>query len=255
LVLGGIIPQPYSKRSDHMIFSFGKRRSPEEQAVLKLIHDSFGFKPKKFEHYILALTHSSAGVKNEKGERLSNERLEFLGDAIIDAVLADYLYNKHTEISEGELTKMKSKIVSRKSLNNLGHRLELDLYLKRNLGKQELHRSMLGNAFEALVGAMYLEKGYEIVYRSLLDFFIKNRIDDLVQEEIDHKSKLHEWCQKERKTLEFVVLEEEQLNGVSSFVVEVSIDGEKHGKGKAKSKKHAEQEASRKACEKIFKED
>jgi ribonuclease-3 len=114
---------------------------------------------------------------------------------------------------------------------------------------------MLGNAFEALIGAMYLEKGYPIVYKALLGFFVRNRIDELVHEEIDHKSKLHEWCQKERKTLEFAVLEEEQLNGVSSFVVEVRVDGEKLGKGKAKSKKHAEQEAARKACNKIFGEE
>jgi|688.fasta_scaffold522039_1 ribonuclease-3 len=238
-----------------MISWFGKRRSPEHRSLYNLVFTSFGVKPKQFDYYQLALTHSSAGIKDERGGRLSNERLEFLGDAIIDAVLADYLYRKFPDLSEGELTKMKSKIVSRKSLNTLGDRLQLDQYLKRNLGKQELHRSMLGNAFEALIGAMYLEKGYPIVYKALLGFFVRNRIDELVHEEIDHKSKLHEWCQKERKTLEFAVLEEEQLNGVSSFVVEVRVDGEKLGKGKAKSKKHAEQEAARKACNKIFGEE
>ena len=233
---------------------FGRKLTPEQQSISDLVKKIFGFRPARLELYELALTHSSAGKKEVSGAKRNNERLEFLGDAIIDSVLAHYLFENHPEMSEGELTKMKSKIVSRKTLNRMGELIGLDQYIVVNLGKQELNRSMLGNAFEAIVGAVYLEKGYSFAYKVLVSFLRRHDLDRKVHEEIDHKSKLHEWCQKNRKTLEFVVLEETQTKGISSFIVEVRIDKKDFGRGCAKSKKHAEQEASRQACETLISE-
>lgn len=235
-----------------MLRWFGRNLTPEQQSISDLVNRTFHFKPSKMGLYELALTHSSAGKKDVSGFKLNNERLEFLGDAIIDSVLAHYLFDNHPGMTEGELTKMKSKIVSRKSLNRMGEVIGLDQYIVVNLGKQELNRSMLGNAFEAIVGAVYLEKGYAFTYKVLVDFFRRHDVDHKVLEEIDHKSKLHEWCQKHRKTLEFVVVEETQTKGMSSFTVEVRVDRKECGRGWAKSKKHAEQEASRQACETLI---
>ena len=200
----------------------------------------------------LAIKHSSAAKKDASGLRMSNERLEFLGDAVIDAVMADYLYHKFPQLSEGELTKMKAKIVSRKSLNFIGEKIGLADYLVCNIGSQEMHKSMLGNAFEALVGAVYLEKGYSFTFEQLLKLFKKFEVDELVHEVTDYKSRLHEWCQKNRKQLKYRVIAEEQLKGSSSYTIEVYINGTASGIGEGKSKKHAEQEASKKACESLI---
>lgn len=230
-----------------------RRKSSSKSPVAYLVDSTFGFVPKDTELYVLAVTHSSAAEKDKRsGVRMSNERLEFLGDAIIDSVMADYLYHKFPKLSEGELTKMKAKIVSRKSLNHIGDSIGLAEHLICKLGSQEMHRSMLGNAFEALVGAVYLERGYSFTFEKLLMLFKKFKVDSLVHETTDYKSKLHEWSQKHRKSLYYEVLEEEQKNGHSSYTIQVVIDGKAMGKGKGKSKKHAEQEASKKACHSIF---
>lgn len=229
-----------------------RKKDPSDRPIIDFVHDAFGFRPKVLTHYKLALTHSSAAEKDKDGLRLSNERLEFLGDAIIDSVMADYLYHEFPKLTEGELTKMKSKVVSRRSLNTLGEKIGLAACLRCNLGSQEMHRSMLGNAFEALIGAVYLERGYSFTFTMLLELFRKYRIDEMVHAEVDHKSKLHEWCQKNRKSLEYAVIGEEHRNGLSSYTVEVRINGKEMGVGTGKSKKHAEQEASQKACFSIF---
>lgn len=229
-----------------------RKKDSSSGPITELIVSSFGFKPKKISLYSLALTHSSVAETDAEGGKLSNERLEFLGDSVIDSVMADYLYHEFPNLSEGELTKMKAKIVSRRSLNFIGEQIGIANYLNCNLGKQDMHRSMLGNAFEALVGAVYLERGYSFTFEKLLGLFKRFEIDDLVHEEIDYKSKLHEWSQKKRKSLKYIVLDEVQKNGESSYTIEVRIDGNAFGSGKGKSKKHAEQEASKKACKSIF---
>lgn len=227
-------------------------QASEDPDVSLLVKKYFGFSLKKKALFELALTHSSAAEKNGNGIRLSNERLEFLGDAIIDAVLADYLYHSFPNLSEGELTKMKAKLVSRKTLNYLGEEIELAEYLICNIGNQKMHKSMLGNAFEALVGAVYLERGYSFTFKKLLKLFKQFELDNRVHEVTDYKSRLHEWCQKNRKQLKYKVIKEEQFKGSSSYTIEVLINGHAVGVGEGKSKKHAEQEASKKACETLI---
>lgn len=249
------IPLPSLKRSKRLkrwkelLF---RKKDSSSVPISELISNAFGFKPKDLSHYKLALTHSSVAELDKDGIRLSNERLEFLGDSVIDSVMADYLYHKFPALSEGELTKMKAKIVSRRSLNYIGEQIGIATCLNCNLGNQDMHRSMLGNAFEALVGAVYLERGYNFTFEKLLNLFKRFEIDSLVHEEIDYKSKLHEWCQKKRKSLKYIVVDEEQKNGASSYTIEVLIDNKAFGSGRGKSKKHAEQEASKKACNSIF---
>ena len=231
---------------------FRRQETASNPDVSDLIVRCFGYKPKARDLFVLAITHSSAAEKNKEGVRMSNERLEFLGDAIIDAVMADYLYHEFPSLSEGELTKMKAKIVSRKSLNYIGDKIGLANFLICKIGNQEMHKSMLGNAFEAVVGAVYLEKGYSFTFEKLLKLFKKFEVDELVHEVTDYKSRLHEWCQKNRKHLKYKVIKEEQFKGSSSYTIEVYINGLASGVGEGKSKKHAEQEASKKACESLI---
>ena len=233
---------------------FNKRPSDQFlRQVSDFVHRRFGFYPRDTESFRLAFTHRSAGEPGKHGLRESNERLEFLGDAIIDSVVADFLYHQYPSLPEGDLTKMKAKVVSRRSLNALGEEFGIGECLKKNLGRQEMHRSMLGNAFEALIGAVYLEKGYDFTYKALLKIISDRGLDQLVHEETDYKSKLHEYCQKKKVGLQYKVLNEEQSNGKSSYTVQVMVGNKPMGTGIGKSKKHAEQEASRKACRTIFK--
>ncbi|NNE55853.1 MAG: ribonuclease III [Flavobacteriales bacterium] len=216
------------------------------------MREHFGFEPEQIDYYEQALRHSSAAVKEDTGVKNSNERLEFLGDAILDAIVADYLYQNHPEKSEGDLTKMKAKIVSRRNLNAIGRDLDLPNKLELNLGGQEIHQSIIGNAFEALVGAIYMDKGYDFTEKVLIKLLTKHEIDRKIHVDVDFKSKLHEWCQKERKSLGFKVLNEIQENGRTEYVMEVLVGGEPMGRGEGKSKKAAEQVAAKEACKSIF---
>ena len=220
--------------------------------MVKYVAKQFGFTPKDTDIYLLAFRHSSAAQKDEKGFKNSNERLEYLGDAILDSIVAHHLYKRFSQLSEGDLTKMKSKIVSRKNLNAIGQSINLPDQLELRLGKQPLHVSIVGNAFEALVGAIYLDQGYEATEKHLLKVLKKNGLNKRVHVDVDFKSKLHEWCQKERKKLRFEVVREVQDAGRSLYEIEVFIAKKSYGTGTGKSKKAAEQAAARRACTHIF---
>ena len=210
--------------------------------------------PGEVDLYHQALRHSSAAVVLDSGIKDSNERLEFLGDAILDSIVASYLYANFPHKSEGDLTKMKAKVVSRRNLNSIGRDLQIPTQLDLDLGGQELHMSIIGNAFEALVGAIYLDKGYDFTERVLIKILKKKGINMQVHEDVDFKSKLHEWCQKQKKSLSFTMISESQANGKTHYVMEVVVDGKPMGRGEGKSKKSAEQLAAKKACKSIFPE-
>jgi ribonuclease III len=223
-----------------------------DQEIRQFVRNAFGYSPKDTSLYEQALRHSSAATKIKPGLKNSNERLEFLGDAILDSIVAHYLYNKYPLIPEGELTKMKSKVVRRENLNMVGYTLGLDEQLHLNLGKQEMHDSIVGNALEALVGAIYLDKGYDTTRDILLRLLKEHGLDTRVHDDVDYKSKLHEWSQKYKRTLDFKVLDHKNEGGSSFYRIAVVIDESEYGIGEGGSKKSAEQKAAKIACDQIF---
>lgn len=212
-----------------------------------------GFYPRNIEIYQQALLHKSSSVK-AKGRLLNNERLEFLGDAILDAVVADIVYKRFEGKREGFLTNTRSKIVQRETLNRIAVQIGLDKLIKYTTRQSSHNSYMCGNAFEALVGAIYLDRGYE-TYK----FFMEERIikpylnlDKLSRKEVNFKSKLIEWGQKNRFLIEFNLLEQsvdEQQNPV--FETQVMVENIPAGQGRGYSKKESQQEAAHETLNKI----
>lgn len=212
-----------------------------------------GFYPRNIEIYQQALLHKSSSVK-AKGRLLNNERLEFLGDAILDAVVADIVYKRFEGKREGFLTNTRSKIVQRETLNRIAVQIGLDKLIKYTTRQSSHNSYMCGNAFEALVGAIYLDRGY-----ATCKFFMEERIikpylnlDKLSRKEVNFKSKLIEWGQKNRFLIEFSLLEQtvdEDLNPV--FETQVMVEQVPAGQGKGYSKKESQQEAAHETLNKI----
>lgn len=212
-----------------------------------------GFYPRNIEIYQQALLHKSSSVK-AKGRLLNNERLEFLGDAILDAVVADIVYKRFEGKREGFLTNTRSKIVQRETLNQIAVKIGLDKLIKYTTRQSSHNSYMCGNAFEALVGAIYLDRGY-----ATCKFFMKERIikpylnlEKLSRKEVNFKSKLIEWGQKNKFLIEFNLLEQtvdEQQNPV--FETQVVVEQIPAGQGKGYSKKESQQEAAHETLNKI----
>jgi len=217
------------------------------------IKNIFGFKPGNIFLYHLAFLHKSVAQETINGVKVSNERLEFLGDAILDAVTADYLFKTFPTRDEGFLTEMRSKIVSRTTLNKLSQKMGIDSLIQLDISSYGALRSFLGDAFEALVGAMYLDKGYNFTRKILLERIIQHYfdIDELVTQQVNFKSKIIEWAQKERKQIQFVVIEETGSGSKKQYIVELIIDADPLSRGQDYSIKGAEQLAAEKAWQKI----
>lgn len=220
-------------------------RSKEDLQFIRFFIDKFGYRPKKIELFYEAITHRSLAYSTPK--EFSNERLEFLGDAILDAIIAEFLFQKFPNQDEGYLTKVKSKVVSRKTLSDIGEELELRKILRYNKGRSINLYSLEGNAFEAIIGAIYLDSSYEHVKKILQHHIFRKYVDlnKILEEEIDFKSKLFIWSQKRRLGLEFIVLKEENSHGNWKYEVMVQINATNYGKGTGASKKIAEQAAAR----------
>jgi ribonuclease-3 len=171
---------------------------------------------------------------------------------VLDAIVAHYLYNKYPTIAEGELTKMKSKVVRRENLNMIGYTLHVDQMLDLNLGRQEMHDSIVGNAMEALIGAIYVDKGYVVTRDIILKLLKQHGLDTRVHDDIDYKSKLHEWSQKYKRIIEFKVLSHRNEGGASYYEVALYIDDKEYGRGQGGSKKVAEQKAAKQANDSLF---
>lgn len=224
-----------------------RRHFGRDKAYYKIIDDMFGFIPHNIELYKLALIHKSASLVLPDGQSINNERLEFLGDAVIESVTSDYLFIEFPDQDEGFLTQLRSKIVSRQSLNGLAQRLGLDHQVISNGSGGITQKHIYGDAFEAMMGAIYLDQGYEFVNRLLINDIYYNylNIDDLTESETDFKSRLIEWCQKTRHRILFRT---EHDKGSSSnhpiFHSAVIVDGIEVGHGTGDSKKEAEQQAA-----------
>lgn len=197
----------------------------------------------------LAFSHkSNNNSDNGTFANQNNERLEFLGDAVLGTIVAEYLFKKYPTGDEGFLTKMRSKIVKRKSLNAIGFEMGLDGLL-REYNNTNIARSMLGNAVEALVGAVYLDAGYDKTYRFVVRQMLRNYVDVEGLETYDdnYKSQLLEHCQKNGQQVDYKTMKRFKQDKRDRFVVAVLIDGQESGNGEDFNKKSAEQMASRQA--------
>jgi ribonuclease-3 len=226
--------------------------SPNRKYV-KILKNLLGFVPGNIALYKLAFRHKSVAQNIKRGVKNSNERLEFLGDAVLGSVVAEVLFKLYPYEDEGFLTELRSKIVSRVNLNQLGRKLGFDKLIEfdnRALNTQR-QGSLLGDAFEALIGAVYLDKGYDFTKNFLINRIIKSHIDihTLEQTETNFKSKLIEWCQRHGKDISFDLVNNLEGENTKLFTVQASVDGEPAGQGKEFSKKNAEKLAAEKACE------
>ncbi len=224
---------------------FSSKRTEDELKIIRFILQQFGYKPVNVSYFTRALTHKSF-LPEEKHD-FANERLEFLGDAILDAVVAEFLYTKYPEDDEGYLTKLKSRIVNRKSLAAIGEKMNIRSMLIYNQARSVNLATLEGNAFEAIIGAIYLDGGFEKTKLVLIKHVFRNYLNfnQLLSEELDFKSKLFIWCQKKKLPLDFQLVQETHLNGQWNYEMAVLVNRTEYGRGKGFSKKDAEQAAAR----------
>ncbi|MGD0710076.1 MAG: ribonuclease III [Bacteroidales bacterium] len=219
----------------------------KDKKLNEFIRNVFGYNPGNILLYKLAFCHKSASEEEIKGIKVNNERLEYLGDAILSAVIADFLFKKYPSRDEGFLTEMRSRIVSRNNLNKLSEKLGVNKFVKVSNGN--VCRSVNGDAFEALIGALFLDKGFNFTRKVIVNRIIKFHVDieELEANDLNFKSKLIEWAQREKKQVEFVVTDKVGNGYNKHYIVEVLIDKNPSGSGRDFSIKKAEQNAAEKA--------
>ena len=227
--------------------------SEQDEEFFILMKNILGYRPKKLEFYKEAFTHSSLKKINKNGHAINYERLEFLGDAVLGSVIANYLFKKMPNADEGTLTQMRSKIVSREHLNELGKDLELKKFVDSTIPNQNFGDNIYGNLFEAFIGAIHLDKGYtfceKFIYRNVIEPYVD--IEKLEGKITSYKSLLIEWCQKNKKKIKYQVYEDTGNDVLKHFSVKLFIDNEMVSKGRATSKKKAEEIASKRAFYKL----
>ncbi len=224
-----------------------RRNFGKDKIFYRAIDDMFGFIPNNIELYKLALIHKSASVTLDNGQHINNERLEFLGDAVIESVSSDYLFIEFPDKNEGFLTQMRSKMVSRQSLNTVAKRIGLDDHVITNSTNSSAQKHIYGDAFEAMMGAIYLDQGYDFVNRLLINKIFAQylKVDTLLESETDFKSRLIEWCQKNHHTIHFSTSHDKTYSTSHPFFYStVMIDNIEVGHGAGESKKEAEQRAA-----------
>ncbi len=213
------------------------------------ITNILGFKPKNLKIFKKAFLHRSANAKDKDGNPMNYERLEFLGDSMLGTIISKYLYNEVPLGDEGYLTKMRSKIVSREHLNELGKDLNLINFVESKIPKSHFGDNIHGNVFEALVGAVYLDRGYKYCEKFIHERVIKPYVDieQLEGKVISYKSLVIEWCQKQKKTFNYHVYDDSGNDSLKHFAVKLSISNNVIAKARATSKKKAEEIASKRA--------
>ncbi len=218
------------------------------------LKDVIGFYPNNLKLYDLAFLHKSASTVDSRGNFVNNERLEFLGDAILSAVIADFLYNRFPKEDEGFLTKTRSKLVNRTFLTKLTYDMGLNVFIDSNTTKNIDNSHIYGDALEALIGAIYLDKDYQaakyFITKKILSKFVN--LTEIEQVDLNFKSRLIEWSQKNKKELEFDTSEEfNEKTKQPKFSTVVIVDNKKIGYGSGTSKKEAHQNAARQALENL----
>jgi ribonuclease-3 len=246
-----------AKKSGVLIFKLIRRGynaylSPDRH-IARRIKQITGFTPSNLKIFKLAFAHKSTqhNGKDSEGNQ-NNERLEFLGDAVLGTIVAEYLYQKYPSADEGFLTKMRSKIVKRKSLNKIGDSMGVDMLLNE-FNNTRISRSMMGNAVEALVGAVYIERGYRGTYNFIVRRMLRKFVDvhELEQYDDNFKSQLLEHCQKNGQNVSYKLISRYKMDKRDRFKVGVIINGDKIAVADDFNKKAAEQQASERALHKL----
>jgi ribonuclease III len=227
---------------------------PDKREFYSRLKNILGIKPGNLELYEIAFIHRSATVTLPDGKKVNNERLEYLGDAVLDAILSDYLFEKFPEANEGFLTKIRSRIVNRDVLNNLALSMGLNKILLSKVNSAHLTKNLYGDALEALIGSVFLDIGF----RKTKKLFIKNvlnkylDLDLIVKTDTDYKSLVFEWVQKNKSNLIFTYNEEyDFVLKKSVFSTTLFIDKQEFGEGHGSSKKEAEQKAASQAWKRL----
>lgn len=233
---------------------FLKPYSKKDKKLIAAIKAIVGSRPLNLHPYKLATQHTSVAIENRKGYKESNERLEFLGDAVLGMVVAEYLFLKFPYKEEGFLTEIRSRIVNRESLNNLARKIGVSTLVEYNQSRRGTlsHKSIYGDTLEAFIGAVYLDKGFRFCQRFIIQKLLVPHydIDAIVKTNPNHKSKIIEWAQKESRELRFEITEKKDLSHhFKEFTAQIFIDDEPLGAGTGYSKKKAEQSAAEKSCE------
>lgn len=223
---------------------FSRPKNPEERRIRAWCRQKLALSPGDLALYRQALRHSSA-VPEDRPDLPNNERLEFLGDAVLDAIIGQFLFNKYPDKGEGFLTRMRSKLVSRHQLNILAKHVEIERVVESNIGRSH-ETSVPGNALEALIGAIFLDKGFDKTNKAVLALIHAHfDLKTVEQEDRDNKSRLLEWGQKKKRKVEFHITEEASRTGRGKlYIAEVRVDGIARGTGRGNSKKKAEQDAA-----------
>lgn len=227
------------------LFDFLFPKKFKSQKLPTQLQQLLGFSNGELKWYERALTHKSVLPKDDRDvPGKSNERLEFLGDAVLDSIVGDFLFNAFPNNDEGFLTKTRSRIVSRKNLSDVAVKIGIDKLVYTNLGKHDRTETIYGNAFEAIIGAIYIDKGYlqtaQFIKRTLLN---DEQIAELVQSNWDFKSKLIEWGQREKKEIRFNTTRSKS----GEFSTQLFLNQKLIGKGSGGNKKEAEQAAAESA--------
>ncbi len=222
----------------------------KDKATLRSLRNILGFWPGNMSVYNLAFSHKSAAQSLPNGTQLTNERLEYLGDAVLGAIVANLLFKRFPFRDEGFLTEMRSRLVSREHLKTLALKIGLDKYIRNNSGPGQF-RSMYGDAFEALIGAVFLDKGYDTAEDFVVNRIINLHVDlnAIEKSDTNFKSRIINWAQRERKTIVFETVDEG--TGGRLIRVRLMIDGQEISTGSDYVKKRAEQIAAARACEQL----
>lgn len=223
--------------------------SPDKE-LFKSLKVILGFCPGNYGVYKKAFIHKSASQKISNGAIMNNERLEFLGDAVLDAIIADLLFSKFPHKKEGFLTKIRARIVNTGNLSDIAIKMGLDKFVISNLTKNSEMKNIYGDALEALIGAVYLDKGYaetkKFINNRILDKYLD--IHEIEETDTNYKSSLIEWIQKLKKEIEFETSESETISKTNPvFISYVKIDNQIKGIGTGRSKKEAEQNGAKNA--------
>ncbi|MBR1626172.1 MAG: ribonuclease III [Bacteroidales bacterium] len=236
-----------------MFLFFNKPKTEQDKELLKFLKNILGLKPGNILLYKTALIHKSKSHTDSRGHRVNNERLEYLGDTVLSTIIGDYLFKKYPHHGEGFLTEMRSKIVSRSSLNSLSKRIGLSQLIEYTHGRGGGFISMSGDAFEALTGAIYLDKGYDFTYKVLINRIFTSYMDVADMETIDwnYKSKIIDWGQKTKHRISYQVVDVTEFEKRKQYKIQIFIDSFPQEKAIAFSIKAAEQLASEKTYKRL----
>ena len=237
-----------------MMFKFIIVPFKKDRILHSAIKNLLGFYPRNIHLYKVALSHKSAPQVWLKGQQVNNERLEYLGDAVLSSIVADYLYKKFPYQHEGFLTEMRSRIVSRSRFNKLSLKMGLNKLIFQGNGAYSSSKSIYGDTFEALIGAIYLDRGYnfarKVVIKRIIDVHLD--MDEIEKTDTNFKSRILEYAQREKRPLEFKVVQELGEGHRKQYLVELYLDGKPVSRGQDFSIKAAEQVAAERACEELL---